>query len=123
MNIPKLRTIIKKKSDELSVYRERLEQAEFKKLFPELKKKYEGKYFVYDNGYSYKDRWKMYVFCHEVTSTSSGIITSFQIITDCKNDFQVKNTVPLSLCQKEISKKRYDTELNKFLKLVSRLSQ
>lgn len=100
------------------------------KYYPIFKKKYEGKYFKYDNGYNREQRWTMYTKVveikpehiydtrgNEVTSCYNGwnfqTDTNGQITISCE-----KNGYAHSL-QKEISEKEFNEAWNKMIEKIN----
>jgi hypothetical protein len=116
---------VKRKEKEFRILRDKLERQQMLAELPELKRKYEGKYFVYDNGYNKEERWPVYVFCKKVVASNyydKFIIDSFEI-SPKKCEFGIGISNGDFLFQKEITKKKYETALEDFLKAANRLTQ
>lgn len=95
----------------------KLDVAEDKVRVPSLKKKYEGKFFKYNNGINHEVKWWLYSFCIKVTDDAEFIIDSFEICeaNDNQHIFQTLQQVSHShLFQTEISSIEYSNELVKF---------
>mgnify|MGYP006969382690 FL=1 len=97
--------------------------AEKKKYeIPKLKEKYEGKFFVYDNGYNEKDRWNLYVRCIEVTEDGTVLADQFQTDVYGKSDFKVNDkAIGKHIFQTEITAAEYYEALADFKVKVNKL--
>jgi hypothetical protein len=116
---------VRRKEKEFRTLRDKLEKQQMLAALPSLKRKYEGKYFVYDNGYNNEERWPVYVFCKKVVASNyydNFIIDSFEI-SPKKCEFGIGISNGDFLFQKEITKKKYETALEDFLKAANRLTQ
>jgi len=93
-----------------------IEDYNLKKEIPMLKKKYEGKYWKYDNGCSAENRWWLYSFCRKVTGTDQGFFDSFETTNANyrQNNFNYNEEQFFHLCQIEISKEEYLKQFNLF---------
>ena len=110
MNIVSLRKRHKVADKKARDLRQKIEDAEEKLALPKLRKKYEGKFFVYDNGFNQDERWPLYVHCRKVTDQRYGMMDQFesQPINGNGNIFKVNEEISYSHCQKEISQKEYE---------------
>jgi hypothetical protein len=115
---------VKRRTRELLVLERKLEKRQMLSELPKLKRKYEGRYFKYDNGYDHETRWYVYVLCKKVLPKDycQFIIDSFQITPkDCR--FSVGVEEHDFYLQTEITKEEYETALEDFLKAANRLTQ
>lgn len=115
-----LRQKLVSKEKEARKLRWAFEEAENKKLLPGLKKKYEGKYFKYDNGYNSNDRWWLYVHCKGVKSVNKFVVNNFQT-TPHSFEFKLNENSYEHLCQVPITRAEYTRQLKKFLQKASTL--
>lgn len=106
--IKQLERAIDKNYKDRSLLLDKLDNLKLKKLLPGLKKKYEGKYFKYNNGYSKKNRWWVYSYCREVVSEHEAIVDSFEFIPNDEWRFKVRSSEGLHLFQQEITFKEFD---------------
>ena len=97
-----------------------IEELKTKKRLPELKKKYEGKYFKYKNSYSDRESWWLYYYCKKVDDCYYTITNNFQEKTD-GFEFDIDSDTSINLLGEEISHKEYNTALNKFLENAKRI--
>lgn len=99
-----------------------------KKGIPSLRKKYEGKYFKFDNGTSDYNRWWLYVFCRKVKSDMYGMFDEFQVTHGVvgrdriQHEFVHNQENSLCICAHEITKEEYLSELKKFKAPLEKLS-
>ena len=101
---------LNKKIDKL---RQEQEEVTIRKALPALKKKYEGKYFKFDNGYNSANRWWMYSHVFKVINLGEGVMNTFEV-TPNANKFNVNGDCCLDICQVEISRAEYEAALKKF---------
>ncbi|GIV43959.1 MAG: hypothetical protein KatS3mg035_1082 [Bacteroidia bacterium] len=94
------------------------------KELPLLRKKYEGKYWKYDNGVDHEHRWPLYSYCKKVIDLTQGLFDTFESTKtgyEYVNIFKFNQKEFLNLCQKEITKKEYQKALEKFQKELNKL--
>lgn len=102
--------------------RDNIEQMEGDLQLPALKKKYEGKYFRYNNGYNAQDRWNLYSHCIEVKFFREFICNSFETDSNGKSEFKVgAKEFSTTLFQTPIAKRQYLAALKKFKAKLSKL--
>jgi len=109
--IDKSMLVLRKKMD---VLREQREELEFSKLLPELRQKYEGKYFKFRNSYScpetQEDYWYIYFRCDKVENKYTAICAKLEKTKDKIIRIETKAHEGFSLLEKECSEKEfYDT--------------
>jgi len=121
-NLLKLETGYSKLENKLRAIRHKIEDVKNKELLPDLKKKFEGKYWKYDNGSGREQRWWLYSFCKEVKGVYSYTFISFET-TPYGNEFKIDESVGNHLCQKRITKAEYDREARKFLRKANKILQ
>lgn len=100
---------------------ERIEQLKSDKELPGLKKKYEGKYFRYNNGYNATDRWWLYVHVREVKARGHFLVSRFETTTDGKSEFGTMMEYSTSLMQSPITKRQYEKALKNFRNQINKL--
>jgi lipoate-protein ligase A len=95
--------------------RDNIDQMESDIEPPQLKKKYEGKYFKYNNGYNAEDRWWLYSHCKVVKAVREYVSNRFETDSYGKCEFahDMKEYGTTSF-QIEISKREYNAALRKF---------
>lgn len=78
--------------------------------FPKLKKKYEGKFFKYFNGYNSEDKWFLYFQVLEVTNDSSRflLVNSFQTDNNGKIEIELHHLMTDSCIGLEISRETFE---------------
>jgi hypothetical protein len=110
-----LQTERKKVFKQLQAIDDEIEKIELRAMLPNLRKKYEGKYWKYKNHTSDSCHWWLYSFCKKVNDDRRGIFDRFQMTkrNDCENDFRYDKEDYLHLCQIEITKEEYLKALNK----------
>lgn len=109
------------RNKKLRVVEREKEKFEDEILLPILKKKYEGKYFIYENGYSKEERWPLYCFVKKVISTRNILADTFQTTTK-ENSFKVNEKTGVWLLeQREITKSQYIRALKIFIKNANKL--
>jgi len=105
----------------LTLTRHKIDDIKENELLPELKKKYEGKYWKYDNCYNASDRWWLYSYCKEVKNTYSYSFVSFET-TPNGSEFKI-NDGGSHLCQIQITKAEYNRAAKSFLKQANKIVQ
>src|ERR1051325_877672 len=108
MTIKQLERELLKKARERARLMDELDKLKTAQVLPSLKKKYKGKYFIYDNGYNLEQRWPVYIYCHEVKSEYEAIVDAFELIPDEGWRIKIKKPEGLHLLQKEITRKEYE---------------
>ena len=103
-------------SSKLSTLREEIQKREDAKRYPELKKKYEGKFFKYNNGYSNGNRWWLYSFCRRVNSPDNFDTFSFETCSLGKITIEFSGNE--FIFQKQISRTEYMNAYQKLLKAI-----
>ena len=119
-DIKLLRQQCSSKENQLRKLRWKIEEYEENKELPKLKKKYEGKYFKYNNGTTLTDRWWMYCHCKEVNNIHRFVFDTFET-TPYQHEFKLNDEHGTHLCQIKITKKEYDAAAKKFLKLANKI--
>lgn len=102
---------------------EDLKTKQLEKQLPSYKKKYEGKYFKYQNSYSDGTKWFLYVYCKEAKIEDGNIFfinNIFQIFSDNKIEFTYNRIDYGHSFQKQITKKEYDRALLKVLRQLQK---
>lgn len=99
-----------------AVYEKEIEKVQL----PEIKKKFEGKYFKYLNRYGSGEKWFMYIHCKQVTSINAGVLDSFET-TPVESSFELSKRSYLTLLGTPITKREYNAALKKFLSRAERL--
>lgn len=118
--LTELKAEYKKKREIVLALDRRIERLENEQKIPELKKKYEGKYFVYNNSCSPQQQWPMYVHCIRVVDFNFCICSTFETAPDsCA--FTVNKRMHYHNCQRQISKKVYDAALRKFKRQLEKI--
>jgi len=84
-----------------------IEKIESIKIIPKIKAKYEGKFWVFDNGTCKEDRWPLYSYCHSVIDQREGIFDSFEIRDQGVRELNIRHQSYFFLCEKEITKEEY----------------
>lgn len=108
-------------SSDLRRVRNDIEDIQLNTELPKLKKKYEGKYFKYDNGTSHTERWWLYVHVKKVLNGNGNMDAfHFQTTNDGRLIAQRESYAGDFLAQKAITKKEYDAAWAKFLKALDK---
>lgn len=89
---------------------------------PILKRKYEGKYFKYHNGFNSNEKWWMYLFVKKVNSTTEIVCDKFEENTrEC--EFKLNDITSERILGVKITKREYNAALRKFLNKANRLKK
>lgn len=105
--IKSLKAALSQNTKERARIQNQIETLEDEKLIPALRKKYEGRVFKYENGYSADVRWPVYVWCHKIKSPHEAIVTTFQLIPNEGWRFSIKSTEGIFMLQTEITSTDY----------------
>jgi hypothetical protein len=119
---PKKKTELQELIEELQMlYLERMELEEQieairdRDELPKLKRRFERKYFKYNNGYNSEDRWWLYSHCKEVKGLRNFIVDKFETDIRGESTFQLSaEEFSTTGFQKQITKREYNTALRKF---------
>lgn len=121
-SLQELQIELAKKRTEYKTLQERVEAEKLKHELPKLKKKFEGKFFKYQNSAgSGHEKWNVYSHCIEVISLDCAIRSTFEENDFRENKFEVKGEGFFFLFETEITKSEYTTALNKFKRKVESL--
>lgn len=99
-----------------------IDKIELENALPDLKRKYEGKYFVFQDSYSGGNKWNMYIYCKKITGINHFTGIFFQIMPGYENNSSEilinveKSHFISSFLRNPISKKTFIRELKKFEK-------
>lgn len=100
----------KKIRKQLREIESQIEKRSLENELPKLRKKYEGKYWKYDNGTDSENRWWLYSYCKKVIDSSEGLFDSFESIkTEYNKEYVFK------LDQKDTSLQR---QLNSTIRII-----
>ena len=123
IEVEKLRELELKKISELRKIQNKLRDAEERIELPELKKKFEGKYFKYRNSYGGDSSWWLFAYCKEVKGVYHYVCDTFESFDD-KNEFKLNDVSSgQHLFQQQIPKSAYNHALKMFLKKASQLNK
>lgn len=117
--IAELEKQLKKVYEDRDSISDQIEKLKSAKELPGLKKKYEGKFFRYNNGYNATNRWWIYVHVVEVKARGHFLIARFETTTDGKSEFGTYKEYSTSLMQSPITKRQYYSALNNFKKQLN----
>jgi len=101
----------------------KLDEIHNNKTIPALKKKYEGTYWKYNNGYNGNDRWYLYAYCHSVSNVNFFVFDTFQTDVHGEVSIEFKKQSGSHLFQTKITKAEYHRELNKVIRKVNNLKK
>ncbi len=104
--------------------RKKIHAEEDRIRLPKMKRKYEGKYFKFDNGFNNEDRWANYAYCRKVKDRNYGIFDSFESQhggNDNPHIFHVNQERTYGLCQTRITKGEYEQALWNFLENILKM--
>lgn len=101
---------------------EKIGKVKSDKELPGLKKKYEGKYFRYNNGYNSTDRWWIYVHVRKVVARGHFEISRFETTTDGKSEFSTQTEYSTSIMESPITKHQYLAALKHFRERLNKLN-
>lgn len=119
-NLQQLRQAAEKKKSECRKLENRISDLEEKEELPKVKKKYEGKYFKYQNRYNSEAYWWKYYHVLEVQSVNMAIVNTFESPTD-HYQFRLKDTVYLNILANQITKREYDREAKRFIRTANKI--
>ena len=119
--IESLEKEVNAKQDQLRKMRNRLDVMKLKRDMPGLRKKYEGRYFKYENGNG-NGHWPIFSYCEKVIDGSMAKVHSFETSRNGKYEFTIGDTF-FFLFQVEIRKSVYDKALKRFKANVVRLGK
>jgi hypothetical protein len=94
-----------------------LEQAQ---ILPEMRKKYEGKYFKYENRYDSKESWWMYFYVSSVKTRWRVKGIEFQKTCTGEITVSVKDNLCLSLLDIECDKSEFDRNINSTINILKK---
>lgn len=114
---------IAKKYEEVHQLQDKLDNLLNKKELPGLKKKYEGKYFKYDNGYSAEERWLVYSYCSKVISRHEALCEKFEQNTQGEWRFETNAHEGFWLFKEEITEEEYDKASLQLISAASYIRQ
>jgi hypothetical protein len=114
IDLIKLKANCKKAQLKLNDLREQIEEAENKKAIPELRKRYEGKFFKYRNSCSGEEKWWFYSFCKKIKSKTYAEGDCFEA-TPYENKFQFDHDLHYFMFETEITEQEYMNALTDFL--------
>lgn len=107
--------------DTVQKLRNKLEAQKLAEKLPELRKRFEDKYFRYKNSSGPDRKWPVYSFCEKVTGLNDAIIHSFETAPDsCR--FTIDHGFHF-LFQKQIPKSEWSSALRRFKAQVERLGK
>jgi hypothetical protein len=106
--IRELKAAIGKNYKAIAALMDRLDELQTKRVLPGLKRKYQGRYFKYDNGYSSENRWPVYSYCREVMSEHRASCVSFENDPMRGWTFDISKETDLFLFQTEITREEFD---------------
>lgn len=121
--LEKLKDDLMKVTSKRNRLSEKIQDIEDSKVIPELKIKYEGKFWKYRNSYSSDNQWWLYSYCKKVNGVNSANFQTFQTDSYGKVEFETKTDTGLSLCQQEITKIEFNTALRKIKRKLADISQ
>jgi hypothetical protein len=102
------------------------------KHYPIIKKRFEGKFFKYDNGYNHQRRWPMYTFVSEILPENiydtggNGITSTFKgwsFQTDDSGRITIEKITHgyVHSLEKEITQSEFDKAFNKMVDKINLL--
>ena len=118
---------IEKLQDELGLLqqkcrqiRDELSEINLKKELPKLKRKYEGKFWKYENSTGADEKWWLYSYCRKVEDERGGNFDQFEVKPyNC--EFTINDHGYFHLCQIEITKEEYLEAVEQFRQNVDAL--
>jgi hypothetical protein len=119
--VKSLERLLSKNQKERNVLRDQLDELQQQKVLPTLKRKFEGKFFSYDNGFNDKERWLIYCYCHEITSTSWAVVDHFQFVPGEGWRFSIRSQEAHHLLQTEITSIAYHDARNEMFSAINRI--
>lgn len=113
---------IKEQRDKLHSLENKLDKLLNDQELPKLKAKYTNTYWVYENGYNGQEKWNMYCHCLSVTNHREFLVETFQ--TDSRGEISIhRQTTGDHLFEKKITKREFETTLNRIIKKVSQFKK
>lgn len=100
--------------------RNELYKREWEVELPKLQKKYEGKFFKYENNDG-TEKWFIYTYCKSVKDNNYFLGVSFEQNVIRINKFSINKELGYYLCETEITKIEYGNALFKFKKEFNKL--
>ncbi len=97
-----------------------LAQIKTKQSLPKLKRKYEGRFWKFQNSYDSDRKWWLYSYCIEVINETTGLFHTFESEIDI-NVFNARIERSYNICQIEISQQEYLNALDAFRQKLSTL--
>lgn len=120
--IEKLKKDYDNKRKELFAIKEAIEEIETNEILPELRKKYEGKFFKFKNSCDGEEWWWLYIYCRKVENENWGIVDRFQT-SIYQNEFIHNKSDILSSCNIEITREEYQKAFDEFSNKLSELKR
>lgn len=121
--IKQLSSALNKNELERFRLKDEIERLQTKKDLPKLKKKYEGKYFKYQNAFSSNDNWFIYVYCEEVLDIQEARAQWFELDPYGKWTFEIGQKTFFHLFQQEITQKEFDKAAIEFVAAAQTIMQ
>ncbi len=97
----------------------RIDDIENSQVIPELRLKYEGKYFKYENRYDSSASWWMYFYVSKVKTAYHVDGIEFQKTIDGEITVKQSKDMCLSLLETECTKAEFDKNINKCVQLLN----
>jgi len=103
----------------------KIETIETNKILPELKKKYEGKYFKFKNSYGSdtEESWFIYQRVEKVNDADICHITSIQDDKKGRIEFEIDKYYHVNMLQVPITKKEFTDNYKKALNKIKSIAE
>lgn len=111
-NLQELEKELEVKQKEFYILGAKVTTAKLKRDLPKLRKKYQGKYWKYDNGAGPDTRWPIYSYCEKVIGADEALTHSFET-SPHDSTFSIGKHYFYRF-QTEITKAEYDRALKRF---------
>jgi uncharacterized protein YihD (DUF1040 family) len=122
VKVEDLKEQLKELEDKARILRDKINEEEDRIAIPELKKKYEGKYFKYRNSYSCSenecDYWYVYYKVIKVVGHNNFRVARFQKTVHNEIEIYTDHFASEGVLEIKISKREYDRAFSKILKEI-----
>lgn len=112
--LTELKTELKKVQNKYTKLRQAVEDVELKLELPNLKKKYEGKFYKYQNSTGTDKKWWLYSYCKKVLNQREAICDRFES-SPYENEFRNNATEYFYTFEIEITRREYIKALSVFV--------
>jgi hypothetical protein len=120
--LPKLKLQLEESQNMASQIRQQIAAIELKYRLPELKKKYEGRFWKYKKSRGVNTVSWLYSYCREVIDDDTANFDQFEM-AEPHHGFKINDIDYFTICEIEISKREYLKAFKQFQLKVTELAK